>query len=143
MFCEYWAHMRHICFCIFSLYSIEKRPKTSPSSSRTKLNVDETESDSGFLSSAQNAKKRRRTRYVKDRQSAVDTTSIRISARSGKATNYNEDEQYLGMLSEFEDDIVPSNSKQSLDPLESEFFPDLKLQSCRSQHRLFQSNRRR
>lgn len=53
---------------------------------------------------------------------AEDSTLLRISTRSGKATNYNEDDQYLGMLTESDDDMMPAYANQQTQLIEGQCF---------------------
>lgn len=47
-----------------------------------------------------------------DADGPEETSLLRISARSGKTTNYNEDDRYLGMISESEEDQIPAYASQ-------------------------------
>ncbi|MBW0479826.1 hypothetical protein O181_019541 [Austropuccinia psidii MF-1] len=78
--------------------------------------IDSGQSDSDFSGSGRKSKRRRRGVRSKSELDGPEesTTLTRISARSGKATNYNEDDQYLGMLSDSDYEPVPAYVNQPL-----------------------------
>ncbi|KNE95794.1 hypothetical protein PSTG_10855 [Puccinia striiformis f. sp. tritici PST-78] len=88
-----------------------KRKAGDQSASVTPRPVVESEhDDSDFSGGGRRHGKRRRAAVV--RSDGEEPSLLRISARSGKATNYNEDDRYLGMLTESEDEQVAAYANQ-------------------------------
>lgn len=82
------------------------------------VSSDDDDDDDGDFGRPARAKKRRRV--LKKRSSTEDSDdfqAFRISSRSGKATNYNEDDLY-GDLSDLDDDLLPVDNGASEGPRE-------------------------
>lgn len=94
-------------------YSEKRQPKPSSAARRSRSLATETESqsDEDFPGSHKTKKRCRRSR---PNGTTGDPGSLtRISARSGKATNYNEDAQYVGMMSDSETEQFAAYANQS------------------------------
>ncbi|KNZ49876.1 chromodomain-helicase-DNA-binding protein 1 [Puccinia sorghi] len=91
--------------------NLTKRKATDKSASATpKPGLESEQDDSDFSGGGRKHGKRRRAAVV--RSDADEPCLLRISVRSGKATNYNEDDRYLGMISDSEDEQIAAYANQ-------------------------------
>jgi hypothetical protein len=90
--------------------SIPGKATEKSASATPKPGFESEEDDSDFSGGGRKHGKRRRAAIIKS--DGEEPSLLRISARSGKATNYNEDDRYLGMISDSEDEQIAAYANQ-------------------------------
>jgi hypothetical protein len=97
-------------FRLATTYSSSGKAADKSASVTPRPAIESEQDDSDFSGGGRKPGKRRRAAAIKS--DGEEPSLLRISARSGKAQNYNEDDRYLGMISDSEDEQIAAYANQ-------------------------------